>query len=61
MIEDRREAIRFALRSARRGDVVVLCGKGHETYQTIGTTKYPLDEREVVRACFAKEQRKDAE
>ena len=61
VIEDRREAIRFALRSARRGDVVVLCGKGHETYQIIGTTKYPLDEREVVRACFAKEQRKDAE
>ena len=61
IIEDRREAIRFALRSARRGDVVVLCGKGHETYQVIGTTKYPLDEREVVRAYFEKEQRKDTE
>ena len=61
VIEDRREAICFALRSARRGDVVLLCGKGHETYQIIGTTKYPLDEREVVRAYFAKEQRKDAE
>ena len=41
-------------------DVIVLCGKGHETYQEIGTTKYHLDEREVVRERFAQVQRKDA-
>ncbi len=60
VIEDRREAIGFALREARRGDVIVLCGKGHETYQEIGTTKYHLDEREIVREQFAQEQRKEA-
>lgn len=60
VIEERRRAIAFALEEARAGDVIVLCGKGHETYQEIGTTKYHLDEREVVRECFAREQRKEA-
>ena len=60
VIEERRKAIAFALEEARSGDVVVLCGKGHETYQEIGTTKYHLDEREVVRECFARGQRKKA-
>ncbi len=60
VIENRREAIGFALREAEAGDVVVLCGKGHETYQEIGTTKYHLDEREVVREQFAQVQRKEA-
>ena len=60
VIEDRRRAIGFALSEARSGDVIVLCGKGHETYQEIGTIKYHLDEREVVRERFAQVQRKDA-
>ncbi len=60
VIENRREAIGFAMREAKRGDVVVLCGKGHETYQEIGTAKYHLDEREVVREQFAQVQRKEA-
>ena len=60
VIEERRKTIAFALEEARSGDVVVLCGKGHETYQEIGTTKYHLDEREVVRECFARGQRKKA-
>ena len=49
VVEDRRKAIGFALCEAKVGDVLVLCGKGHETDQEIGTTKYHLDEREVVR------------
>ena len=60
VIEERRRAIAFALEEGRAGDVIVLCGKGHETYQEIGTTKYHLDEREVVRECFARGQRKKA-
>ena len=60
VIEDRRRAIGFALEEAKSGDVVVLCGKGHETYQEIGTTKYHLDEREIVREQFAQVQRKEA-
>ena len=60
VIEDRRRAIGFALEEAKSGDVIVLCGKGHETYQEIGTTKYHLDEREIVRERFAQVQRKEA-
>ena len=48
-IEDRHAAIARALQMAREGDVVVLAGKGHETYQIRGTTKHPFDEREIVR------------
>lgn len=48
-IEDRRAAIARALEVAGPGDVVLLAGKGHETYQIRGTTKYPFDEREIVR------------
>ena len=43
---DRREAIRAAVRAARVGDVVAICGKGHEDYQIIGTTRYHFDDRE---------------
>ncbi|MDR3688598.1 MAG: UDP-N-acetylmuramoyl-L-alanyl-D-glutamate--2,6-diaminopimelate ligase [Fimbriimonas sp.] len=44
-IIDRREAIEYAVRAARPGDVVVIAGKGHENYQIIGRTKYPMDDR----------------
>jgi UDP-N-acetylmuramoyl-L-alanyl-D-glutamate--2,6-diaminopimelate ligase len=47
-IEDRRAAIARALDLADSGDVVLLAGKGHETYQIRGTTKYPFDERQIV-------------
>ena len=49
VIENRREAIRYALRFAGPGDVVVLAGKGHETYQEIKGVKHPFDEKVVVR------------
>ncbi len=48
VIESRIEAIRFAIDNAESGDVIVLAGKGHETYQIIGRDKHHLDEREVV-------------
>jgi len=46
---DRREAIRAALVEAKAGDTVVIAGKGHETYQTVGDTSYPFDDRVVAR------------
>ena len=52
VIENRRQAIEFALKKARKGDVVLLAGKGHETYQIIGNSKIHFDEREVVREYF---------
>ena len=49
-IVDRRAAIGQALELAREGDTILLAGKGHETYQIVGTVKEPFDEREVVRS-----------
>lgn len=57
VIEDRREAIAYALGHAGRGDVVLLAGKGHETCQIIGTDCRPLDERDVVRE-YVQQRRK---
>ena len=48
VIENRVEAIRWAMDHAKKDDVIVLCGKGHETYQEINHVKHHLDEREVV-------------
>ena len=48
IIENRREAIRRALTLGREGDVIVLAGKGHETYQEIMGVKRPFDEKVVV-------------
>ena len=48
VIENRREAIRYALKNAKPDDVVVLAGKGHETYQEIKGVKHPFDEKIVV-------------
>ena len=48
-IVDRLEAIHTALGQARPGDTILLAGKGHETYQILGTEKVPFDEREIVR------------
>ncbi|MDR0305389.1 MAG: UDP-N-acetylmuramoyl-L-alanyl-D-glutamate--2,6-diaminopimelate ligase [Chitinispirillales bacterium] len=48
VIEDRREAIRCALRSARSGDCVVIAGKGHEAYQEINGVRHHFDDRETV-------------
>ena len=49
---DRRKAIAWALEQGKPGDVIVLAGKGHETYQEIGAVQYHLDEREVVAEYF---------
>ncbi|NLG58306.1 MAG: UDP-N-acetylmuramoyl-L-alanyl-D-glutamate--2,6-diaminopimelate ligase [Clostridiales bacterium] len=48
VIENRREAIRHAMRIAEEGDVVLLAGKGHETYQEIHGIRRPFDEKQVV-------------
>lgn len=48
VIVDRKEAIEYAVKMAKKDDIVVLAGKGHESYQIIGHTKYPFDEKEIV-------------
>ncbi len=52
VIENRREAIFYALKNARRGDCIILAGKGHETYQIVGKEKRHFDEREIVAECL---------
>ena len=55
VIENRVQAIEWALAHAQKDDVIVLCGKGHETYQEVGHEKRHLDEREVVSAYLERE------
>ncbi|MGG4045461.1 MULTISPECIES: UDP-N-acetylmuramoyl-L-alanyl-D-glutamate--2,6-diaminopimelate ligase [Paenibacillus] len=52
MIVDRRTAIQKAIEMASPQDVVLIAGKGHETYQTIGTTNYDFDDREVAKEAI---------
>ena len=51
-IEDREEAIRTAIMIASQGATILLAGKGHETYQIIGTEKRHFDEKEIVNGIF---------
>ena len=50
VVEDRRKAIRYAMDIAEKDDIIILAGKGHETYQEINGVKHHLDEREEVAA-----------
>ena len=51
-ITDRAEAIRTAVLMSRPGDLILIAGKGHETYQIIGDVKHHFDDREEVRRAF---------
>ena len=51
-IADRAEAIRTAVMLSHPGDVILVAGKGHETYQIIGDVKHHFDDREEVRRAF---------
>ena len=53
VVPERRTAIRYAMDIAKKDDIIVLAGKGHETYQEINGVKYHLDEREEVAAHLA--------
>jgi len=52
-IPDRGEAIRFAVRMARPGDILLSCGKGHEQSMCFGNVEYPWDDRTAMRAALA--------
>ena len=53
VIVDRPEAIHWALAHAQKDDIIVLMGKGHETYQEVNHVKHHMDEREIVAEYFA--------
>ncbi|MBR4972461.1 MAG: UDP-N-acetylmuramyl-tripeptide synthetase, partial [Oscillospiraceae bacterium] len=48
IVADRQKAIHYAIDIAEKDDIIVLAGKGHETYQIVGHTKHHMDEREIV-------------
>lgn len=48
-IQDRKEAIRYAIENGQEGDVIILAGKGHEDYQEIRGVKHHMDERDLIR------------
>lgn len=52
--ENRKKAIGYALKIAGKNDIILLAGKGHETYQILGKNKIPMDEREIVREFSGK-------
>ncbi len=54
VIENRREAMEYAVRNAQKDDVIVLAGKGHETYQILNSGTIHFDEREVLAEIFNK-------
>lgn len=54
-IEDRKEAIRYAIVNGQPGDIIVLAGKGHEDYQEIKGVKYPMDERILIAEILKEE------
>ena len=53
VLENRQEAIRYAMDIAKKDDIIVLAGKGHETYQEIMGVKHPMDERLIVADILA--------
>ncbi len=54
VIQDRREAIRYAILSALPGEILLLSGKGHETYELIKQEKRPFSEREIATEAYIK-------
>lgn len=55
---DRKEAIRYAIENGRPGDVIILAGKGHETYQEIKGVKYDMDDRALIREALEELQQR---
>ncbi|HAQ08643.1 MAG TPA: UDP-N-acetylmuramoyl-L-alanyl-D-glutamate--2,6-diaminopimelate ligase, partial [Bacillus bacterium] len=49
---DRKEAIKYAVKKAKAGDVILIAGKGHETYQQIGNRTFDFDDRIVAREAI---------
>ncbi len=60
VIEDRHDAIVYAVNQLRQGDLLLIAGKGHEDYQVIGTEKIHFDDREQVRLALEQRTRRES-
>ncbi len=58
VIPDRREAIRYAIRNARPGEILLFAGKGHETYEITSEGKFPFDEEKIARDEWSARRKK---
>ena len=56
VIVDRIEAIKEAIKMAKKNDIIILAGKGHETYQEINGEKFPFDERTIIKEIINSEK-----
>lgn len=56
VIEDRKAAIFYAVQKAEPGDIILIAGKGHETYQQIGKNIYPFDDRIIAKEAIKERQ-----
>ena len=54
IIPSRKEAIKYAIETAKKGDIIMLLGKGHETYLDINGIKYPFNERDIIKEILQK-------
>ncbi len=52
VIEDRREAIRYAMSAKKKNDILIVTGKGHEEHQIIGDKRIEFDDAGIIRECF---------
>jgi len=57
VVVDRIEAIKKAIQIATNKDIIILAGKGHETYQEINGKKYPFDEKEIIKDILKKDNK----
>ena len=49
LIPDRKDAIKYAIENGKKGDIIMLLGKGHENYKEINGIRYPFDERIIIK------------
>ena len=59
--EDRKKAVSLAISMAEPGDILVIAGKGHESYQEIGSMRYHMDDRELVLEAIKKRHQTESE
>ena len=57
VIVDRKEAIKEAINMLHKNDILILAGKGHETYQEINGKKYPFDERVIIKEILEEKKK----
>lgn len=56
-IPDREKALFYAVSHAKKGDIIIIAGKGHETYQEMKGIRYHLDDKEIIQKIIEKEQK----